>query len=83
MFEIIVVILLLFIAIEIKLYKNKKYLKTTHSIVLLIFVWEKKNDCGEKKKIIKNNYHAFSIIIVYLWNIVHFNIRLPLTKTKF
>lgn len=37
MFEIIVVILLLFIAIEIKLYNNKKYLKTMHSIVLLIF----------------------------------------------
>jgi len=45
MFEIIVVILLLFIAIEIKLYNNKKYLKTMHSIVLLIFVFAKKNDC--------------------------------------
>jgi len=42
MFEIIVVILLLFIAIEIKLYNNKKYLKTMHSIVLLIFVYAKK-----------------------------------------
>lgn len=41
MFEIIVVILLLFIAIEIKLYNNKKYLKTMHSIVLLIFVYAK------------------------------------------
>lgn len=38
MFEIIVVILLLFIAIEIKLYNNKKYLKTMSNIIILFIM---------------------------------------------
>jgi hypothetical protein len=65
MFEIIVVILLLFIAIEIKLYNNKKYLKTMHNIVLLIFVWEKKM-IVVKKNIY--NYYAFFNVFTHLRN---------------
>lgn len=63
MFEIIVVILLLFIAIEIKLYNNKKYLKTMHSIVLLIFVREKKMT---GKKIKKKKIRFFQTCCTFL-----------------